>query len=77
MMADAVEAASRSLPDYTEQSIRQMVNKLVDGMNDEGYFRDCPITFRDVQYAKTVLIEKLKTIYHTRISYPEMNNAAQ
>ena len=76
MMADAVEAASRSLPDYTEQSIRQMVNKLVDGMNDEGYFRDCPITFRDVQYAKTVLIEKLKTIYHTRISYPEMNETS-
>ena len=72
MMADAVEAASRSLPDYTEQSIRQLVNKLIDGMVDEGFFHECPITFRDIQYAKTVLIEKLKTIYHTRISYPEM-----
>ena len=72
MMADAVEAASRSLPDYTEQTIRQLVNKLIDGMVDDGFFRDCPITFRDIQYAKTVLIEKLKTIYHTRISYPEM-----
>ena len=72
MMADAVEAASRSLPDYTEQSIREMVNRIVDSQVADGYFRDCPITFRDIQYAKTVLIEKLKTIYHTRISYPEL-----
>ena len=72
MMADAVEAASRSLPDYTEQSIRELVCRIIDTQVDEGYFRDCPITFRDIQYAKTVLIEKLKTIYHTRISYPEL-----
>ncbi len=76
MMADAVEAASRSLPDYTEQSIRQLVNRLIDGMVSDGFFRECPITFRDIQYAKTVLIEKLKTIYHTRISYPEMKKAS-
>jgi hypothetical protein len=72
MMADSVEAASRSLPDYTEQSIRELVNRIIDSQVDEGYFRECPITFRDIQYAKTVLIEKLKTIYHTRISYPEL-----
>ena len=70
MMADTVEAASRSLPDYTEQSIRELVERLIDGQVDEGYFRECPVTFRDIQYAKTVLIEKLKTIYHTRVSYP-------
>jgi hypothetical protein len=70
MMADSVEAASRSLTDYTEQSIRGMVEKIIDGQVAEGYFRECPITFRDIQYAKTVLIEKLKTIYHTRVSYP-------
>ncbi len=70
MMADSVEAASRSLPDYTEQSIRGLVEKIIDGQVAEGFFRECPITFRDIQYAKTVLIEKLKTIYHTRISYP-------
>lgn len=75
MMADAVEAASRSLPDYTEQSIRQLVHKLIDTMVADGFFHECPITFRDIEYAKTVLIEKLKTIYHTRISYPEMNSA--
>ena len=72
MMADSVEAASRSLPDYTEKSIRDLVEHIIDGQVAEGFFRDCPITFRDIQYAKTVLIEKLKTIYHTRISYPEL-----
>ena len=71
MMADAVEAASRSLPDYTEQTIRQLVERIIDSMVDDGFFRECPITFRDIAYAKTVFIEKLKTIYHTRISYPE------
>ena len=61
MMADTVEAASRSLPDYTEQSIRGLVERLIDNQVAEGYFRECPITFRDIQYAKTVLIEKQKT----------------
>ena len=70
MMADTVEAASRSLPDYTEQSIRDLVERLIDAQVADGFFRECPITFRDIQYAKTVLIEKLKTVYHTRISYP-------
>ena len=72
MMADTIEAASRSMPDYTEKSIRELVNKLIDAQVAEGYFRECPITFRDIAYAKTVLIEKLKTIYHTRLSYPEL-----
>ena len=72
MMADSVEAASRSLPDYTEKTIRDLVDRIIDSQVSEGYFRDCPITFRDIAYAKTVLIEKLKTIYHTRVNYPEM-----
>ena len=72
MMADTVEAASRSLPDYTEKTIRELVNRLIDAQVAEGYFRECPITFRDIAYAKTVLIEKLKNIYHTRLSYPEL-----
>ena len=72
MMADTVEAASRSLPDYTEKTIRELVNRLIDAQVTEGYFKECPITFRDISYAKTVLIEKLKTIYHTRLSYPEL-----
>ena len=72
MMADSVEAASRSLTEYTEKNIRELVDHIIDAQVNDGFFRDCPITFRDIQYAKTVLIEKLKTTYHTRISYPEL-----
>lgn len=72
MMADGVEAASRSLPEYTEESISNMVNRLIDSQVNDGYFHHCPITFHDIAVAKQVLIERLKTIYHTRISYPEL-----
>lgn len=73
MMADAVEAASRSLPEYTEESISNLVDKIIDTQVEEGYFKECPITFKDIATIKTVFKEKLKTIYHTRISYPELN----
>lgn len=72
MMADSVEAASRSLPEYTEESISTMVNRIIDGQMKDGFFDDCPITFHEIAVAKKVLIERLKTIYHTRISYPEL-----
>lgn len=73
MMADAVEAASRSLPEYTEESISNLVDKIIDTQVEEGYFKECPITFKDIATIKAVFKEKLKTIYHTRISYPELN----
>ena len=72
MMADAVEAASRSLPEYTEDSINNLVDKIIDSQVEEGYFKECPITFKDIATVKSVFKEKLKTIYHTRISYPEL-----
>lgn len=74
MMCDTVEAASRSLPEYTEESISNLVNRLIDSQMANGYFTDCPITFRDINIAKQVLIERLKSIYHTRIQYPELKS---
>ena len=73
MMADTVEAATRSLKEYTEESISALTNKLIDSQVAGGFFRECPITFRDIALAKSVLIERLKSIYHTRISYPHLN----
>lgn len=73
MMCDAVEASSRSLKEFTEGSIKELVNRIIDGQVQAGYFRECPITFRDIADAKRVLAESLKTIYHTRIAYPELN----
>ena len=72
MMSDTVEAASRSLSDYTEESINNLVNKLIDSQVTEGYYKECPITFRDIDQSKQVLIERLTSIYHTRIQYPEL-----
>ena len=71
MMADAVEARSRSLSEYTEKSIRDMVEDMIDIQIAEGQFKDAPITFQDVETVKQVFTEKLINIYHTRIAYPK------
>ena len=72
MMADAAEAASRSLPEYTEESISTLIDKIIDGQVAEGYFKECPITFKDIALVKALFKEKLKMVYHTRITYPEL-----
>lgn len=72
MMADSVEAASRSLPEYTEENIANLVDRIINGQVSEGYFKECPITFKDITDIKNVFKEKLRTIYHTRITYPEL-----
>lgn len=71
MLADSVEAASRSLSEYTEAGIRGLINKLVDGIVAEGLLNDTPLTFRDITEIKEVFYLKLKTMYHARIAYPD------
>ncbi|MFA6912871.1 MAG: HDIG domain-containing metalloprotein, partial [Proteiniphilum sp.] len=75
MMADAVEASSRSLPEYSEASLRSLVDKIIDTQLNEGYFKLAPLTFRDIQIVKDVFVDKLKTVYHSRIAYPELKTA--
>ena len=77
MMADSVEAASRSLSEYTEEAISCLVDKIVDGQLAEGFFKECPITFKEISIVKGVFKDKLKTMYHTRISYPELKKDAK
>lgn len=72
MMADSIEAASRSLKEYTEENINGMVDRIISGQVDAGYFNQCPITFLDLEDAKEVFKSKLRTMYHTRIQYPEL-----
>ncbi len=74
MMADAVEASSRSLQHYSEETLRELVNKIIDGQLSEGYFKYAPITFRDIETVKSVFVNKLMTIYHSRIAYPELKS---
>jgi membrane-associated HD superfamily phosphohydrolase len=72
MMADSVEAASRSLKDYSEESIRGRVNHIIDGQIEEGLLNDAPLTFQNITAIKHVFVEKLMSVYHSRISYPEV-----
>lgn len=72
MMADSVEAASRSMQEYTEENIQQLVNKIIDGQIADGLLKNAPLTYRDVEDIKEVFTEKLKTMYHTRVSYPDL-----
>ena len=72
MMADSIEAASRSLPEYTEENIANLVDRIIDSQVADGLFKQCPITFKDINDIKNVFKEKLRTIYHTRITYPEL-----
>ena len=72
MICDAVEAASRSLPEYNDESINKLVDKIVDTQVLEHYLDRAPITLKELGEAKNILKEKLKNIYHTRIAYPEL-----
>ena len=77
MMADSVEAASRSLKEHTEKTISDLVNNIIDAQMADGVFNECPITFRDISQAKDTLIKSLMIIYHNRIAYPELNTEPQ
>ena len=70
MMADACEAATKSLSDHSEESIAAMVGKIIDGQVAEGLLREAPISFRDVETIKRLFVERLRTAYHARVSYP-------
>lgn len=72
MMADAVEAASRSLKDYSPASINALVDKIIDSQMADGLYNDSPINFRDVNVIKDTFKKRLATIYHSRIEYPEI-----
>ena len=74
VICDSVEAASRSLKEYNDQNINDLVENIINGHIQDGIFEEAPITLKQISTIKTVLKEKLKTIYHTRIIYPELNN---
>jgi len=70
MMADAVEASSRSLANYSEESISELVERIVYIQEQDGQFAETPLTFKDISDIKAVLIKRLSNIYHARIAYP-------
>ncbi len=71
MLADATEASSRSLSDYTVEGLTKHVVKIVDNIVAEGLLADTPLSFKDIQIIKKSFVSKLMTMYHSRISYPD------
>ncbi len=70
MMADAVEAASRSLKSYNEQNINELVERIISHQIDLNQFINADITFRDITTIKKIVKKKLISIYHLRVEYP-------
>lgn len=77
MMADAVEAASRSLDVYSDESIANLVEKIIETQVEEGNFRYSPISFYEIEQVKETFKKRLKIIYHTRVAYPSKEEMAQ
>jgi putative nucleotidyltransferase with HDIG domain len=71
MMADAVEAASRSLKEHSIQKIDGLIDKIIDRQMETGQFSNADITLKDISRIKKIFKKKLMTIYHVRIEYPE------
>jgi putative nucleotidyltransferase with HDIG domain len=76
MMADTVEAASRSLKDNSKEAITELVNRLIDSQVTDGLMRNAPITFKDIEIVKEVFAEKLISMRHLRVAYPELKRGA-
>ncbi|MFN0202310.1 MAG: hypothetical protein ACKVTZ_12355, partial [Bacteroidia bacterium] len=73
MIADSIEAASRSLKLYSLESLTDLVNKIIDSKIQSKQFDNCNLTFNDLTKIRASLIHQLLHIYHTRIAYPEKN----
>lgn len=72
MMADSVEAASKSLKTYSDDEIDRLVENIINDQIAENQFINAPITFKEITEVKEVFKQKLKSIYHARIEYPEL-----
>lgn len=73
MMADAVEARSRSLSEFTEEAITNAVNQMIDAQIADGQFAETPLSFKDVEDIRRVFVARLTVMNHHRISYPTLN----
>ena len=70
MIADAVEAASRSLRDYSPENISKLVDNIIDGKSAAGQFTEADISLRDINKVKEVLKAYIQQMYHSRVAYP-------
>ena len=71
MICDAVEAASRSLKDYSAENISRLVDRIIDGKSSSGQFTEADISLREINNVKEVLKSYLQQMYHSRVAYPK------
>jgi len=71
MMADAVEAASRTIDKFTEESISELVERIIYIQEQDGQYSDVPMTYKDMSDIKSAFKKRLTNMYHARIAYPE------
>ena len=71
MLADGVEASVRSLDEKDEESIREMVNRIVDARVEDGQLDDAELTLRDIAQIRDAFVAQLLGMYHSRIKYPD------
>jgi hypothetical protein len=71
MLADGVEASVRSLDEKDEESIRAMVDRIVDGRVEDGQLDDAELTLRNIAQIKDAFVAQLLGMYHSRIKYPD------
>lgn len=77
MLSDAVEAASRSLKDYSEESISALVDKIIDGKANDGQLNEADITLKDLNTIRSVMKAFVQQVYHSRIEYPKLNKTSR
>ena len=77
MICDAVEAASRSLKDYSKESVSGLVDRIIDGKVQEGQFSDSEISIRDLNILRETIKSYLMQMYHSRVAYPKRNQRPQ
>lgn len=77
MISDAVEAASRSLKDYSEESISRLVDMIIDGKDSEGQLSEAEISLKELTVMREVMKSFLQQVYHSRIQYPKRENVSR
>jgi membrane-associated HD superfamily phosphohydrolase len=77
MLSDAVEAASRSLKDYSKESISALVDRIIDGKANDGQLDEAEISLRELTVMREVMKTFVQQVYHSRIEYPKRKVASK
>jgi membrane-associated HD superfamily phosphohydrolase len=71
MIIDGIEAASRSLKEKTHESLKELIENMVEQKIKSGQLQNAELTFRDISILKATLLDELINVYHARIAYPK------